>query len=253
MYVQLSSSFTLSALQSYESTLHDLAMNTTQRSVRFQPARAPLRAFIHSLASDWGFTSESFDPEPHRHVLVLKPTRWTAPPFGLGRGSAIGIGGMTVGGCLKFRDRIKDRETQRSAPTEAKSWREATGEPSLNATEGGWAQVASRRRPGADASASPALTRTSTPIPISGSTYSILSPDVGKDGKTSVLVLRSSISTGKIPHLRNHTSLDVNEVADSWEEEVDRQEAAEQKSGQHEHLGERGNASEVANPAEGPP
>jgi transcriptional repressor NF-X1 len=254
MYVQLSSSSTLSALQSYESTLHDLAVNATQRSVRFQPARAPLRAFIHSLASDWGFTSEGFDPEPHRHVLVLKPTRWTAPSFGLSRGSAIGIGGMTVAGCLKFRDRerMKDREAQRSATAETKSWREVTSEPSLNATEGGWAQVASRRRPGADANASPALTRTSTPIPISGSTYSILSPDIGKDGKTSVLVLRSSVGTGKMPHLRNHASLDVDEVVDSWEEEVDKQEAAEQKASRHEHLGERGNAS-VANPAEGPP
>ncbi|KDE78361.1 transcription factor NF-X1 [Aspergillus oryzae 100-8] len=180
MYIQLSSSAPLSTLQSYESTLHSLAANPTQRSVRFQPAKSSLRAFVHSLATDWGFASESFDPEPHRHVFVLKPTVWNPPLLGMGNGTAIGIGGMSVSECVKLRERQrqKEREAQRLAAAEAKAQREAVKAQANATNEGGWAQVAASRR-------SNASTRSTTPNPgttsRSGSMFAALA---GDDGST---------------------------------------------------------------------
>ncbi|EIT73873.1 transcription factor [Aspergillus oryzae 3.042] len=228
MYIQLSSSAPLSTLQSYESTLHSLAANPTQRSVRFQPAKSSLRAFVHSLATDWGFASESFDPEPHRHVFVLKPTVWNPPLLGMGNGTAIGIGGMSVSECVKLRERQrqKEREAQRLAAAEAKAQREAVKAQANATNEGGWAQVAASRR-------SNASTRSTTPNPgttsRSGSMFAALA---GDDGSTW------GVGAGK--QLR--TPQPAAEVVDSWEEEEEKQEqeerAREQEQGQEQDDGQ---------------
>ncbi|KAE8389764.1 hypothetical protein BDV23DRAFT_156856 [Aspergillus alliaceus] len=222
MYIQLSSSSPLSTLQSYESTLHSLAANTTQRSVRFQPAKSSLRAFVHSLATDWGFASESFDPEPHRHVFVLKPTAWNPPLFGMGNGTAIGIGGMSVSECVKLRERQrqKERDAQRLAVAESKAQREAAKAQANAASDGGWAQVAASRR-------SNASTRSTTPnpgaAPLSGSMFAALAGDDGSTWgapKKEKLVLRSGVGAGK--QLRTPPAPTA--VAESWEEEEEEQE-----------------------------
>lgn len=240
MYIQLSSSAPLSTLQSYESTLHSLAANPTQRSVRFQPAKSSLRAFVHSLATDWGFASESFDPEPHRHVFVLKPTVWNPPLLGMGNGTAIGIGGMSVSECVKLRERQrqKEREAQRLAAAEAKAQREAVKAQANATNEGGWAQVAASRR-------SNASTRSTTPNPgttsRSGSMFAALAGDDGSTWgapKKEKLVLRSGVGAGK--QLR--TPQPAAEVVDSWEEEEEKQEqeerAREQEQGQEQDDGQ---------------
>jgi transcriptional repressor NF-X1 len=244
MYIQLSSSSPLSTLQDYETTLHSLATSTAQRSVRFQPARAPLRAFVHSLAADWGFASESFDPEPHRHVFVLKPSQWSPPVFGLGSGLAtIGIGGMTVGECVRFRERerFKEREAQRAAVAEKAQRDAAANNPKLSAGggDGGWAQVASRRRTtrpdGNGGSAAPLFVPTGT----GGggmAMYSALALDSSPPGssrsfpsgntrkKDGLLVLRSGVGAAK------KNVVDLDGVADSWEEEVEKEEQEEERA-----------------------
>lgn len=227
MYIQLSSSFPLSTLQSYEATLHSLAASTTQRSVRFQPAKPSLRAFAHSLAADWGFATESFDPEPHRHVFVLKSTTWTPPLFGMGTPPAIGIGGMSVGDCVKTRERhlMKEREAQRIAAAEAKALKEAA-RAHANGAGDGWAQVASRRSNGVPSSTTTTSTKNANPY--SGSMYAALADEGPKKDR---LVLRSGVGAGK--QLRSLAS--DRKVADSWEEEVEMEEQErareERKSG----------------------
>ncbi|GAM86340.1 hypothetical protein ANO11243_043540 [Dothideomycetidae sp. 11243] len=51
-----------------------------EKRFRFKPMTAQQRAFIHALADDFGFDSESMDPEPHRHVLLLKTPRFVSSP-----------------------------------------------------------------------------------------------------------------------------------------------------------------------------
>jgi len=234
MYIQLSSSAPLATLQNYESTLHSLAasVSPTDRSVRFQPAKPSLRAFTHSLAADWGFATESFDPEPHRHVFVLKPASWNPPVFGLGNGSVIGIGGMSVGECVKLRERqrLKEREAQRVAAAEAKASREAAkAQAQGNVDGGGWAQVAASRK--SNASGSPSTLPQKTTFS-SGSYAALAGGDfgVGADAragggaKKERLVLRSGVGTGK--QLQSKVQ---EPVADSWEEEEEKEEEQERK------------------------
>ncbi|KAL2756278.1 hypothetical protein ACRALDRAFT_2103579 [Sodiomyces alcalophilus JCM 7366] len=51
-----------------------------EKRLRFKPMPASQRAFLHSLAEDYGFDSESQDPEPHRHVCIFKTPRFVAAP-----------------------------------------------------------------------------------------------------------------------------------------------------------------------------
>lgn len=240
-YIQLASSVPLSTLQTYESNLHSLAADKTQRSFRFQPAKSSLRAFAHNLSADWGFVTESHDPEPHRHVFVLKPLSWIPPIFGMGSGSSIGIGGMSVRECVKLRERerTKERETQRVAVLEAKAARDALKANANPSGDGGWAQVASRsKKPGTgglDASSSAVSTRSATPIPqapfatTGGSMFAALAADgAGLASKKDRLVLRSGVGTGKA--LRAQVSKP--EVADSWEEAEEREEQVEREQEQ---------------------
>ncbi|KAL5336045.1 hypothetical protein BJX70DRAFT_373696 [Aspergillus crustosus] len=252
MYIQLSSTAPLSTLQSLESTLHSLATTTTTRSVRTQPAKPAIRAFIHSLATDYGFASESFDPEPHRHVFILKPTTWTPPVFGLGNGvSTIGIGGISVAECVKLRERyrFKDREAARLAAAEAKAQREAAKSQGLGPSEigtgsggGGWAQVAASKRGnanglsnGSSARSTPvSFSRTPSGLSLSGSLYAALANDDGNGGlRKEKLVLRSGVGAGKskLPSPA--------EVADDWEAEEEKVEKVEEE----ERLAKEGAAS----------
>ncbi|KAL4796671.1 hypothetical protein BDV19DRAFT_360754 [Aspergillus venezuelensis] len=235
MYISLSSTSPLSTLQSHEATLHSLATNPnpTQRSVRTQPAKSGIRAFIHSLATDYGFSSESFDPEPHRHVFVLKPTTWTPPPFGLGNGVSIGIAGMSVAECVKLRERhrAKEREAQRQAAAEAKAQREAAKSAALGSGSsegGGWAQVAASKRSGQISARSTPPSR--IPSSLSGSLYSALALNDDGSGvlpKKEKLVLRSGVKASKSQSRLGTPS--PAEVADSWEEEEEKEEKEEEE------------------------
>ncbi|KAJ5628159.1 Zinc fingerNF-X1-type [Penicillium lividum] len=223
-YIKLASSVSLSTLQTYESTLHSLAVDSSNRSTRFQPAKSTLRQFTHSLAIDWGFVTESHDPEPHRHVFVLKPLTWTPPIFGMGSGSSIGIGGMSVRECVKLRERerTKEREAQQAAALEAKAARIAAKAQS-GVSGDGWAQVASRSKGSASS------TRSTTPVqnPFSSRTmFSALSGEGVQDpsSKKERLVLRSGIGAGKASRKEPAA-----EVVDSWEEAEEKEEQEERE------------------------
>lgn len=245
-YLKLASTVSLSTLQTYEQTLHSLAVDSTSRSIRFQPAKPPLRAFSHSLAIDWGFVTESHDPEPHRHVFVLKPLAWTPPVFGIGTGMSIGIGGMSVRECVKIRERerTKEGEARRAAAMEAKSAREAA-KGQAGGTGDGWAQVASRgKKPGLDGSA--ASTRSTTPIqsPFGSRTmFSALIADgsegAGAGPKKERLVLRSGVGAGKT--LRSSPATDV---AENWEEAEEKEEQEEKVQEKDEGVAQETPATE---------
>ncbi|KAK3942193.1 hypothetical protein QBC46DRAFT_380857 [Diplogelasinospora grovesii] len=51
-----------------------------QKRLRFKPMPPSQRAFLHSLAEDYGLDSESQDPEPHRHVCIFKTPRFVSAP-----------------------------------------------------------------------------------------------------------------------------------------------------------------------------
>jgi transcriptional repressor NF-X1 len=57
------------------------AANVEEKRLRFKPMPANQRAFIHSIAEDFGFDSESLDPEPHRHVSIFKTPRFVMAPM----------------------------------------------------------------------------------------------------------------------------------------------------------------------------
>ncbi|KAJ9655197.1 FKBP12-associated protein [Neophaeococcomyces mojaviensis] len=57
------------------------AADENEKRYRFKPMRPRQRAFIHSLAEDFGFDGESLDPEPHRHILLFKTPKFVAAPM----------------------------------------------------------------------------------------------------------------------------------------------------------------------------
>lgn len=226
-YIKLAASAPLSTLQAYETDLHSLATaDKSTRSFRFQPAKPTLRAFAHSLAADWGFVTESHDPEPHRHVFVLKPVAWTPPIFGTGGGSTIGIGGMSVRECVKLRERerTKEQEALRVSALEAKSARDAAKAQASG--DGGWAQVASKSRGGSVAS-----TRSGTPAQSSWVSQSFYSALDGDGAKKERLVLRSGVGAGK--SLRAKPAA---EVVENWEDAIDAEEAEKKEEKEKKHV-----------------
>ena len=53
---------------------------SNQKRYTFSPMKSGQRAFLHSLAEDYGFQSESQDPEPYRSVVLFKGSNnGTAP------------------------------------------------------------------------------------------------------------------------------------------------------------------------------
>ncbi|KAA8576559.1 hypothetical protein EYC84_006663 [Monilinia fructicola] len=76
--------------QTYEREFRVFAADTSEKRLRFKPMPAHQRAFLHSLAEDYGFDSESQDPEPHRHVSIFKTPRFVSAPL------------KTLAQCVKF-------------------------------------------------------------------------------------------------------------------------------------------------------
>lgn len=66
--------------QQQEREFRVFASDVEEKRIRFKPMPANQRAFIHSLAEDFGLDSESQDPEPHRHVAVFKTPRFVSAP-----------------------------------------------------------------------------------------------------------------------------------------------------------------------------
>ena len=77
--------------QSQEREFRVLASDENEKRLRFKPMPSQQRAFLHSLAEDFGFESESMDPEPHRHVLVFKTSKFVKAPM------------KTLAECLRIR------------------------------------------------------------------------------------------------------------------------------------------------------
>ena len=77
--------------QTQEKVLRAFAADPDQKRKRFEPMKTRQRAFIHSLAEDFGFDTESADPEPHRHVAVFKTPRFVMAPM------------KTLGECARIR------------------------------------------------------------------------------------------------------------------------------------------------------
>lgn len=57
------------------------AADEKEKRLRFKPMQPQQRAFLHSLAEDFGLDSESADPEPHRHVCIFKTPRFVSAPM----------------------------------------------------------------------------------------------------------------------------------------------------------------------------
>ncbi|PBP22839.1 NF-X1 type zinc finger protein [Diplocarpon rosae] len=66
--------------QQYEREFRVFAADDKEKRLRFKPMQASQRAFLHALAEDFGFDSESQDPEPHRHVCIFKTPRFVSAP-----------------------------------------------------------------------------------------------------------------------------------------------------------------------------
>jgi len=64
-----------------EEILRLFAADDSQKRCLFKPMKSRQRAFIHSIAEDFGFDGESLDPEPHRHVVLFKTPRFVAAPM----------------------------------------------------------------------------------------------------------------------------------------------------------------------------
>lgn len=67
--------------QAQEKELRLLAADPDKKRLRFKPMQRAQRSFVHSLAEDFGFDSESMDPEPHRHVAIFKTPRFVMAPM----------------------------------------------------------------------------------------------------------------------------------------------------------------------------
>ena len=64
-----------------EELLRAFAADPNERRLRFKPMKPHQRAFVHSIAEDFGFDGESMDPEPHRHVMLFKTPKFVAAPM----------------------------------------------------------------------------------------------------------------------------------------------------------------------------
>ena len=64
-----------------EKQLRLFAADPNEKRLRFKPMPSNQRAFVHSLAEDFGMDSESMDPEPHRHVAIFKTPKFVMAPM----------------------------------------------------------------------------------------------------------------------------------------------------------------------------
>ncbi|KAF2720321.1 hypothetical protein K431DRAFT_285977 [Polychaeton citri CBS 116435] len=77
--------------QEQEREFRVFATSDNEKRLRFKPMKPHQRSFVHSLAEDFGFDSESVDPEPHRHVMIWKTPRFVSAP------------NKTLAECLRIR------------------------------------------------------------------------------------------------------------------------------------------------------
>lgn len=87
--------------QEQEREFRVLATSPEEKRLRFKPMTSTQRTFLHQLAEDFGFDSESMDPEPHRHVVIYKTPKFVSAPN------------------KTLRDCIRIRQTQKMAASEA--------------------------------------------------------------------------------------------------------------------------------------
>ncbi|KAI1496074.1 hypothetical protein F5X99DRAFT_90987 [Biscogniauxia marginata] len=95
--------------QAYEREYRVFAGDREEKVLRFKPMKPHQREFLHSLAEDFGFDSESADPEPHRHVCLFKTPRFVSAPM------------KTLGQCVKIQAAVQRQDilTQTSGNTPA--------------------------------------------------------------------------------------------------------------------------------------
>ena len=67
--------------QTQEREIRVFAADESEKRLRFKPMPPHQRAFLHSISEDFGFDSESMDPEPYRHVAVFKTPRFVMAPM----------------------------------------------------------------------------------------------------------------------------------------------------------------------------
>ncbi|KAI9843193.1 MAG: FKBP12-associated protein [Sclerophora amabilis] len=83
--------------QTQERLLRAFSNDDSEKRLRLKPMPPHQRAFLRSLAEDYGFDSESMDPEPHRHVAIFKTPRFVmAPMKTLSQCVEINIGATTA-------------------------------------------------------------------------------------------------------------------------------------------------------------
>ena len=92
------------------------AADEAEKRLRFKPMQPHQRAFVHALAEDFGLDSESMDPEPHRHVLVLKTPRFVMAPM------------KTLADCVRIRTKVMN-EAASATLAEAHRKLQASNEP----------------------------------------------------------------------------------------------------------------------------
>ena len=78
--------------QAQEREFRVFAADESEKRLRFKPMPSSQRSFLHSLADDFGFDSESMDPEPHRHVAVFKTPKFVMAPM------------KTLAECIRIRN-----------------------------------------------------------------------------------------------------------------------------------------------------
>ncbi|GKT83172.1 NFX1-type zinc finger transcription factor [Colletotrichum tofieldiae] len=98
----------LSWAQNQEREFRVFASEPSEKRLRFKPMPSFQRAFLHALAEDFGFDSESQDPEPHRHVSIFKTPRFVSAPK------------KTLAQCVKIRsDAAKSAASAAAASSSA--------------------------------------------------------------------------------------------------------------------------------------
>lgn len=63
-----------------ETKYRSFADTPTSKRLAFPPMKSSQRAFLHTLATDYGLDSESQDPEPYRSVVLTKGSTFLATP-----------------------------------------------------------------------------------------------------------------------------------------------------------------------------
>ena len=95
--------------QTQEREFRVFAADESEKRLRFKPMSPSQRSFLHSLADDFGFDSESMDPEPHRHVAVFKTPKFVMAPM------------KTLAECVRIRNAAETLNVAAAADAERKA------------------------------------------------------------------------------------------------------------------------------------